>query len=87
MGERNTWALISIASIPLVMTLGNSMLIPVLPMIEKELSITSLQASLLITVYSVVAIFCIPIAGFLSDHVGRKRVIIPSLILAGIGGL
>ncbi len=57
MGERNTWALISIASIPLVMTLGNSMLIPVLPMIEKELSITSLQASLLITVYSVVAIF------------------------------
>ena len=31
--------LISIASIPLVMTLGNSMLIPVLPIIEKKIHI------------------------------------------------
>lgn len=46
----------SLASISLVMTLGNSMLIPVLPIIEKQLHITSFQTSLLITMYSVVAI-------------------------------
>ena len=80
------WGIISISSIPLVMTLGNSMLIPVLPTIEKELGISSVQVSLLITVYSVVAILCIPIAGYLSDHVGRKQVIIPSLFLAALGG-
>lgn len=68
------------------MTLGNSMLIPVLPTIEKELGISSVQASLLITVYSIVAIIFIPLAGYLSDHIGRKQVIIPSLILAGLGG-
>lgn len=81
------WAIISLSSIPLVMTLGNSMLIPVLPSMEKELSISSFQTSMIITVYSLVAIILIPIAGFLSDHLGRKKVIIPSLIIAGIGGL
>jgi len=81
------WAIISIASIPLVMTLGNSMLIPVLPVMEKKMGITAFQSSLIITVYSIVAIFLIPIAGYLSDHIGRKKVIIPSLIITGIGGL
>lgn len=81
------WAILSLSSIPLVMTLGNSMLIPVLPMMERELTISSFQSSLIITVYSVVAIFLIPIAGFLSDHIGRKKVIIPSLLIAGIGGI
>jgi ACDE family multidrug resistance protein len=80
------WAVLSISSIPLVMTLGNSMLIPVLTIMERQLGITSFQASMIITVYSVVAIFFIPIAGFLSDHIGRKKVIIPSLFLTAIGG-
>lgn len=80
------WAVVSIASIPLVMTLGNSMLIPLLPDFEEKLGITPFQTSMIITVYSIVAIFLIPIAGYLSDQIGRKKVIIPSLILAGIGG-
>src|SRR4051812_6965051 len=81
------WAVLSISSIPLVMTLGNSMLIPVLPLMESQLDISPFQASMIITVYSLVAIFFIPIAGFLSDHIGRKKVIIPSLIITAIGGL
>ncbi|MBA2872703.1 ACDE family multidrug resistance protein [Anoxybacillus calidus] len=81
------WAIVSLASIPLVMTLGNSMLIPVLPMIEKKLNISAFQSSMIITVYSIVAIILIPIAGYLSDRIGRKKVIIPSLVLAAIGGI
>ncbi|MBS4217403.1 MFS transporter [Bacillus sp. FJAT-49711] len=81
------WSIIAIASIPLIMTLGNSMLIPILPLMEKQLHISKLQSSLIITVYSIVAIFLIPIAGFLSDKFGRKIVIIPSLIIAGLGGI
>ncbi|MGP4042564.1 MFS transporter [Gracilibacillus sp. D59] len=79
--------LIALASIPLVMTLGNSMLIPILPIIEKKIDITAFQSSLIITVYSVVAILLIPFAGYLSDKIGRKKVIIPSLIITGLGGL
>ncbi|WP_212118986.1 MFS transporter [Niallia circulans] len=80
-------AIFSLSSIPLVMTLGNSMLIPVLPSIEQKLNISSFQVSMIITVYSVLAIILIPVAGYLSDHIGRKRVIIPSLIIAAIGGV
>ncbi|WP_235680243.1 MFS transporter [Paenibacillus albicereus] len=79
-------ALLALASVPLIMTLGNSMLIPVLPGIQAALGITPLQSSLLITVYSVMAILLIPIAGYLSDRVGRRKVIVPSLVLAGAGG-
>jgi ACDE family multidrug resistance protein len=75
------------ASIPLIMTLGNSMLIPVLPLLEKELDISSFQSSMIITSYSVASIFLIPIAGYLSDRFGRKMIILPSLLLALIGGL
>lgn len=78
--------LFALSSIPLIMTLGNSMLIPVLPEIRRQLKVSSFQTSLLITVYSVMAILLIPIAGYLSDRIGRKAVIIPSLLIAGIGG-
>ncbi|RXZ81301.1 MFS transporter [Paenibacillaceae bacterium] len=76
----------AIATIPIIMTLANSMLIPVLPLMEKKMNISSTQASLIITVYAAVAIIFIPIAGYLSDRIGRKKVIIPSLLLAAIGG-
>jgi MFS transporter, ACDE family, multidrug resistance protein len=79
-------SLLAISSVPLVMTLGNSMLIPVLPIIEEKLKITPFQVSLIITVYSIVAIILIPIAGYLSDRFGRKFVMVPCLIIAGIGG-
>nr|WP_067625511.1 MFS transporter [Alicyclobacillus acidiphilus] len=79
--------LASLASIPLIVTLGNSMLIPVLPQLERQLRVTSLQVSMVITTYSIVAIFLIPVAGYLSDRYGRKKIIIPSLVITGIGGL
>ncbi|WP_110112296.1 MFS transporter [Bacillus sp. CGMCC 1.16541] len=86
MKTKQTADLLALASVPLIMTLGNSMLIPVLPVIEKRLQVSSFQVSMIITVYSIFAIFLIPVAGYLSDRFGRKVVIIPSLILAGIGG-
>ncbi|WP_409298367.1 MFS transporter [Peribacillus sp. SCS-26] len=83
----SNWCLISMASIPLIMTLGNSMLIPVLPILEKKVNITPFQSSLIITSYSLASIFLIPIAGYLSDRIGRKKVIIPSLLIVLAGGL
>lgn len=89
MDSRNAkmWAIISLASVPLIMTLGNSMFIPMLPVLEKELSISKLESSYMITFYSVVAIICIPVAGYLSDRFGRKRVILPALAITAVGGL
>lgn len=79
--------LIALGSVPLIMVLGNSMLIPILPTMQEQLHISKLQASLVITLFSVPAGIIIPLAGFLSDRYGRKIVIIPALLLYAIGGL
>lgn len=87
MESGKTGALLSLSSVPFIMTLGNSMLIPTLPTLTKQLHVTSFQVSLIITVYSMVAIVLIPVAGYLSDRFGRKKVMIPSLIIAAAGGI
>ncbi|WP_141432194.1 MFS transporter [Bacillus sp. 03113] len=86
MEKKEKCGLLALSVVPLVMTLGNSMLIPVLPKIESTLHISAFQVSMIITIYSIAAILFIPVAGYLSDRWGRKKIIIPSLIIAGIGG-
>ena len=73
--------------VPFIMVLGNSMLIPILPSIQKELQINIIQVSLLITVFSIPAGIVIPFAGMLSDRIGRKKVMFPALLVYGAGGL
>lgn len=73
--------------VPFIMVLGNSMLIPVLPKIQKELHVGLVQVGLLITVFSIPAGIVIPFAGMLSDRIGRKKIMFPALLIYGIGGL
>ncbi|WP_338473168.1 MFS transporter [Niallia sp. XMNu-256] len=77
----------AIGSIPLILVLGNSMLIPILPKMKSELGITQFQTSLLISVFSISAAIMIPILGYLSDRFSRKAIVIPALILYGCGGI
>lgn len=84
---KKTMDLIVLASIPFIMVLGNSMLIPILPQIKNELNLTQFQVSLFITMFSISAAFMIPFSGYLADRFGRKIVIIPSLLLFGLGGI
>lgn len=79
--------IIAIGSVPLMMTLGNSMLIPILPEMKSSLDLTQLQVSLTITVFSIAAAIMIPIVGYLSDRFSRKIIIVPSLILFASGAL
>lgn len=81
------FVLATLSSIPLIMVLGNSMLIPVLPTVRSLYHLSSFQVSLLITLFSISAAIVIPIAGVLADRIGRKKVIFYSLIIYGIGGL
>lgn len=77
----------AIGSIPLIMTLGNSMLIPIFPAMKQSLKLSQVQVSLTITVFSIAAAIFIPVLGYFSDRFSRKVIIVPSLILFGIGGL
>ena len=79
--------ILTLSLIPLIMVLGNSMLVPVLPDAKAALDLSQFQVSLLITLFSIPAGIVIPLAGILSDRIGRKKVIIPSLLLYGAGGV
>lgn len=81
------WTILAIASVALIMTLGNSMLIPILPQMRSALDLSQFKVSLTITVFSVVGAIFIPIFGYLSDRFTRKAIIIPALIFYSVGGL
>ncbi|MBS4022513.1 MAG: MFS transporter [Dethiobacter sp.] len=76
-----------LSTVPFLMVLGNSMLIPEFPTIKNELNINQFQVGLLITFFSASAAVAIPFLGYLSDRYGRKIIIVPSVILYGIGGV
>lgn len=84
--QAGTAALAALAAVPFIMVLGNSMLIPVLPQLQAALNLSELKVSMVITAFSIPGLL-IPLAGFLSDRIGRKKVIIPGLILYGLGGI
>lgn len=73
--------------VPFIMVLGNSMLIPVLPNIKKAIDINQFRAGLMVTAFSIPAGIVIPLAGILSDQIGRKKVMAPALIVYGTGGI
>lgn len=76
-----------LATVPFIMVLGNSMLIPVFPLMEERLQLTQFQVGLLVTAFSIPAGIMIPFAGAVSDYIGRKKVMFPALLLYGLGGL
>ncbi|MFS0722906.1 MFS transporter [Paenibacillus sp. 1P07SE] len=78
---------IALASVPMVLVLGNSMLVPILPDMVNRMGISKFQSSLIITLFSVTAAIFIPVAGYLSDRLSRKAVILPALALYGIAGI
>ncbi|HHY92453.1 MAG TPA: MFS transporter, partial [Firmicutes bacterium] len=77
----------ALCTVPFVLVLSNSLLIPVLPQIQKALHLTLFQAGLIITAFSLTAGLVIPWAGYLSDRVGRKAVMVPALAVFGLGGV
>lgn len=79
--------IVSLGLLPLIMVLGNSMLIPLLPSIQKSLHLSGVQTSLILSVFSIPAALCIPGVGILSDRYGRKKLIMYSLIVMIIGSL
>lgn len=83
----HTFKLWILCLVPFIMVLGNSMLIPVLPKMMGVMHLTLFQVGLVITMFSIPAGVIIPFAGALSDRIGRRVIMAPSLVLYGLGGL
>lgn len=85
--QSHAWKLYVLCSVPFIMVLGNSMLIPVLPKMMKVMHLSLFQVGLVITIFSIPAGIVIPVAGALSDRIGRKIIMAPSLLVYGVAGL
>ncbi|MFW6023091.1 MAG: MFS transporter [Halanaerobiaceae bacterium] len=87
MDKKHKIMMIALSGVPFIMVLGNSMLIPEFPQIKVALDINQFKVGLLITVFSISAGIAIPFLGYLCDKIGRIKVIVPALIIYGLGGL
>jgi ACDE family multidrug resistance protein len=76
-----------LAGVPFLMVLGNSMLFPLFPYLQSALGLSGVQTSLVVTAFSVPAGVLIPLAGYLSDRLGRRPVMAPGVALFGLGAL
>ena len=66
----SVWQYIAFASIPLVLVLGNSMLVPILPDMQEKMGISRFQSSLIITLFSLTAgsSFLYPVIYLIVSH-------------------
>ncbi|MFW5995971.1 MAG: MFS transporter [Halanaerobiaceae bacterium] len=85
--ENENIMILALSGVPFIMVLGNSMLLPEFPQIKQALNISQFEVSLLITVFSLAAGISIPLLGYICDKIGRIKVIVPSLLLYGAGGI
>ncbi|WP_266082029.1 MFS transporter [Haladaptatus caseinilyticus] len=70
----------------LVAVMGVSLISPVLPEVQEAWNITEAQASLLLSAFTLPGVFLTIPIGILADRIGRKRILIPSLVVFGICG-
>ncbi|QDG50753.1 MFS transporter [Persicimonas caeni] len=75
-----------IFGITLSAVMGVSSITPVFPKVAEALDVAPEQTGLLITFYYLSGVILTPVLGFLSDRIGRKRILVPSLFLFGVAG-
>ena len=72
--------------VTLMAVLGVATITPAFPKIVQELKISLQDVGLLITVFTFPGIILTLVLGVLADRFGRKKILIPSLMLFGIAG-
>jgi ACDE family multidrug resistance protein len=71
----------------IMMIMGASLVYPVLPVIAESLDISEGNIGLVLTAFTLPAVFLTPVGGLLIDMRGRKQVLVASLLLYGVAGL
>jgi ACDE family multidrug resistance protein len=75
-----------IFGITLIAVMGVASITPAFPRIERELNISEQQVGYLITIFTLPGVFLTPVLGVLADRYGRKKILVPSLMLFGVAG-
>lgn len=75
-----------IFSITLIAVMGVASLTPAFPKIAQALHLNKTQVGMLISAFTLPGIFLSPLTGIMADRIGRKKVIIPSLLIFAFSG-
>ena len=65
---------------------GIASITPAFPRIVEDLKISTVDVGMLIVAFTIPTIIISPFVGILADRFGRKRLLVPSLFLFGLGG-
>ncbi len=75
-----------IFAVTLMAIMGVSSIIPSLPLMIDELGISVSSIGLIFTIFTLPGIIFAPLAGIVADRAGRKRILVPSLVIFGVAG-
>ena len=70
----------------LIGVMGVSLLSPVLPALRTVCGVGDTQIGLIITVFTIPGVVITPFVGIAADKLGRRRTLIPLLVLFGVAG-
>ena len=79
-------ALRTILACSLIGVMGVPLISPIIPELRVVFGISDTQAGLIITAYTLPGVFLTPVIGLVSDHFGRRPVVLPLLFLFGLSG-
>ncbi|MBI4042574.1 MAG: MFS transporter [Deltaproteobacteria bacterium] len=72
--------------VTLIAVMGTSSITPAFPKMIQALGLSSESIGLLITFFTLPGVILTPVLGILADRYGRKRILIPALLLFAIAG-
>ena len=75
-----------IFTVTLMAVLGTSSVSPAFPEVQEVFGVSRGQVALLITVFTLPGVLLTPLMGVLSDRFGRRKILVPSLLLFGLAG-
>ncbi len=75
-----------IFAITLMAVLGTTSVTPAFNGVREAFGVSAGQVGLLITVFTVPGVLLTPVLGVLSDFYGRRKILVPALLLFGVAG-
>jgi MFS family permease len=81
-----TYSFRIILGIVVMAVIGGSLVAPILPSMIEPLGTSNEMVGLVMSIYTLCALISTPMHGVLADRLGRKKVLVPAIILYGISG-
>ncbi len=78
--------LLLIFGVTLMVVMGVSSIFPAFPGMARELDISTRKVGLLISFFALPGVIFAPVMGVIADRWGRKKLLVPSLLLFGTAG-